>query len=203
MSALPALQRRHLVLASASPVRAAILRAAGLVAEVVPSGVDEAPIKRSLAPAGPEALSAALAAAKAERVAERSRDALVIGADQVLVVDGEILDKPADASAARARLRALRGRAHRLVTSVAVAGGGETWRHTEAAELVMRRFSDSCADACLAAAGPDATATVGAYALEGVGVHLFERVDGDWFAILGLPLMPLLAHLRARGAVVS
>ena len=135
-------------------------------------------------------------------VSTRRRNALVIGADQVLVLDGALFDKPVDRADAAATLRRLRGRRHELVSAVAVVLDGATiWRHAEAAHLTMRPFSDDFLDAYLDAVGEAAYASVGAYFLEGAGIQLFSEIEGDFFTILGLPLLPLLAFLRERGAV--
>jgi septum formation protein len=147
--------------------------------------------------AAPAEIARRLAAAKAAAVAKRHPEAVVIGADQVLVVDGEPLHKAADLTAARAQLGRLRGRAHRLHAGVALAVAGEAvWDHVETAELVMRGFSDAERDAILAAEGEAVLASVGSYRLEGPSVRLFERVEGDYFTILGLPLLALIGALR-------
>ena len=143
----------------------------------------------------------ALAEAKAVRVAARRERALVIGADQMLVLGRRWFDKPAKPAEAREHLLALRGRRHELVTAVCVARDGTVlWRHLERPGLVMRDFSDAFLDAYLATVGDDVLTTVGAYRLEGRGVQLMARIEGDYFSILGLPLLPLLDFLRGRGA---
>jgi septum formation protein len=195
---------RALILASASATRAELLRRAGLVFEVEVSPVDEAEMKRSLrterAPARDAALT--LARLKAERVSARHPAAFVVGADQLLVCEGEWFDKPPDMRAARAQLLSLRGREHELVTAVCVAcDGAPIWHHLEAPRLAMRAFSDAFLEAYLERLGPTVCEVVGAYRLEDIGAQLFERVEGDWFAILGLPVMPLLAFLREHGLV--
>jgi len=186
-----------LVLASGSRVRATLLREAGLAFEVQPANVDESITKREMAGADPMAIAEALAAIKARAVSPSRQGVLVIGADQMLVCDGGLFDKPADLDEARGHLRRLRGRTHHLCTAaVAVRDGEVLWRHTERPELVMRPFSDGFIEDYLAAVGTDALLSVGAYQLEGRGAQLFERVTGDFFSILGLPLLPLLAFLR-------
>ena len=198
--------RRELVLASASPSRRRLLEAAGLSFRVVPADIDESALKRALAGHSPNdraaAIAHALAQAKAEAVSARIPDALVVGADQVLALDDELFDKPGDLAAARAQLMRLRGKTHRLLSGVSLAlGGRSVWQRMQAATLTMRTFSPEFLDRYLAAAGANVTRSVGAYEIEGPGIQLFERVEGDYFTILGLPLLPLLAELRDRGAI--
>jgi septum formation protein len=191
------------VLASASPFRRKLLEAAGVSFRVVPAKVDEASIKRAAgAGLGPAALAESLAVAKAEDVSRAGGDSLVIGSDQVAALGTRIFDKPADVAEARAHLAALRGKTHRLFTAVALAQNGHVaWRHTEIATLTMRQFSDDFLDWYVAEGGTDLCRMAGAYEIEGRGIQLFERVEGDHFTIVGLPLVPLLAELRARGAL--
>ena len=193
----------RLILASGSATRQAMLRQAGIEAATVPPDLDEAAAKAGFA-GGADDLALALAEAKALRVAAVRGEALVIGADQVLVCDGERFDKPADPAGAAAQLRALRGRTHELVTAVCVAQGERLrWRHVAVARLRMRDFSEEFLRDYLAAEGEAACQAVGAYRLEGLGVQLFEAVEGDFFTILGLPLLPLLGFLRQAGAVAG
>lgn len=187
----------RLILASQSSARAAVLAAAGLRFETRPARIDEAAVKASMraSGAGPEDTASTLAGLKAARV--REMDALVIGADQLLVCGEDWFDKPADLDAARAQLRALRGRTHTLVTAViCLRDGQEIWRHVARPSLRMRAFSDAFLNAYLAAEGETILSSVGAYRLEGLGIHLFDQVAGEHAAILGLPLLPLLAFLR-------
>ena len=143
-----------------------------------------------------------MAEGKALAVAAKRPDALVIGADQMLDLDGRWLDKPADLEAAAAQLRLLSGRPHRLIAAVAVAEGGRiAWTQGDAVRLVMRPLSDAFIDRYLAAEGADVLSSVGAYRLEGMGAQLFEAVEGDFFAVLGLPLLPLLGYLRRAGVL--
>jgi septum formation protein len=196
----------RLILASASFSRRTLLGAAGLHFEATPAHVDEAEVKRAARAEGMSAADTALTLAdlKASRVSGRNPAALVIGADQILVCGGVWFDKPADRVAARVQLGELRGRSHTLATGVVCYRSGvRVWHHLAEPRLTMRRFSDAFLDAYLAAEGEAVTSTVGAYRLEGLGVHLFERVDGDHAAILGLPLLPLLDVLRQHGVLIG
>ncbi|MBX6370408.1 MAG: Maf family protein [Rhodospirillales bacterium] len=191
----------ELVLASASPARASLLENAGFRVTRVPAAIDEAEVKAAFRREGADAAicAVALATAKAERVSRRHSGALVVGADQLLVCGDAWFDKPPDLDHARAQLRALRGRTHELVTAVVVfRDGHDLWHHVARPRLTMRSFSDTFLDEYLAAAGPDVLGSVGAYQLEKLGAHLFARVEGDYFSILGLPLLPLLDFLRAQ-----
>jgi septum formation protein len=196
-----------LVLASASAARRAVLAAAGLRFTVEAAAVDEAAIKESARAEGLDAGEAAtvLADAKARRVSRRAPpDALVIGADQILVCEGAWFDKPADRAAARAQLLALRGKAHVLETALVCWRGGErVWGHVEAPRLAMRAFSDAFLDAYLDQEGEAVLGSVGAYRLEGLGAHLFASVLGEHAAVLGLPLLPLLGFLRGHGVLLG
>ncbi len=192
----------RLVLASGSRVRAAMLRQAGLAFQVLPADVDESVTKREMAGADPMRIAEALAVIKARAVSPSCPGALVIGADQMLVCDSNLFDKPADIDEARSHLRRLRGMTHHLCTAAVIVRDGEVlWQHSERPELVMRPFSDGFIDSYLAAIGDDALLSVGAYQLEGRGAQLFDRVAGDFFSILGLPLLPLLAFLRHRNLI--
>jgi septum formation protein len=195
-----------LVLASGSSSRRRLLEAAGLTFRVVPPDVDETALKRTLLAQTPKPSAATvaetLARAKCEAVSRRIPDAVVIGADQVLALDEELFDKPPDVAAARAQLLRLRGTTHRLLTAVALAQEGRTvWECMETATLTLRSFSPMALDRYLAVAGDRVMRSVGAYEIEGPAIQLFERIEGDYFTILGLPLLPLLAELRARGAI--
>ncbi len=192
-----------LILASTSAARRAMLTQAGLVCAAHPSGVDEAALKRGFA-GPPSDLAAHLAAAKARAVGQAHPQALVIGADQLLVCAGRVFDKPASLDEAAAHLRHLAGQTHELVTAVCVARGTElVWSHVETARLTMRPLSEDFLARYLAAEGEAVCACVGAYRLEGWGAQLFTRIEGDYFTILGLPLLPLLGFLRAAGALAA
>lgn len=192
----------RLLLASASPARRIMLENAGLRFEALPAGLDERAAETPLLDAGMKLadVATALAMAKAAWVSERHPEAMVIGADQILDLDGERLTKPDDMEAARVQLLRLSGRAHRLHAAVACARGGTVvWNHLDSATLAMRALESGAIGKYLAAAGPGVLGSVGAYQLESLGVTLFDRIDGDFFTILGLPLLPLLAFLRRTG----
>lgn len=194
-----------LVLASASPTRARLLALAGVPAVARAPGIDEARIKREGQAAGlpPDDIVRQLATAKAMAVAaDEPRTARVIGADQALICDGRWFDKARDRAEAGAVLGQLQGRRHRLISAVAVVKDGRPhFGHVEEATLTMRRLSPADIDAYLALAGPSVLASVGCYRLEGVGVRLFEAIAGDFFTILGLPLLALLRYLREEGVI--
>lgn len=195
-----------LILASASQSRLTVLRNAGLDPVQDASSVDEDQVKRSLKAEGADAaqVAARLAELKAQETATRHPGALVIGADQMLDCEGVWFDKPADVAQARGHLKSLRGRTHELVTAaVLVRDGACIWHHVDRARLTMRQFSDGFIDGYLDSVGADVCRSVGAYQLEGMGAQLFSRIDGDFFTILGLPLLPLLDTLRGHGIVVE
>jgi septum formation protein len=194
----------RLILASGSAVRARLLTNAGLAFEVIPSTVDEDDIKQAHGDASVEDLAMILARAKAADVAARHPDALTIGADQILECGGKRFDKPKDRAEAASHLRAFRGRTHRLITACTIyRGAEEIWRHTTIPQLVMWAFDDAFIDAYLTRAGDGVLTSVGAYQLEGLGAHLFERIEGDYFSILGLPVLPLLSVLRLKGLLLQ
>lgn len=195
-----------LVLASGSAARAGILAAAGLPFTQDSANVDEDEVKAALRGEGAsaDAVATALAELKAVHVSRRHPGALVVGADQMLDCGGRWFDKPADRDAARAQLLALRGRTHDLVTAaVVLRDGTRLWQHVERASLTMRPVSDAFVESYLAALGDDAMRSVGAYQLEGLGAQLFAQVEGDFFTILGLPLLPLLDFLRGHGTLLT
>ncbi|MCH1542347.1 MAG: Maf family nucleotide pyrophosphatase [Alphaproteobacteria bacterium] len=195
---------KKLTLASKSKIRAAILSGAGLDFSVQVSGVDEDALKNTHKGAA-EALALALAEAKAKATERAAGDGgLIIGADQILECDGVLYDKPDDMEEARHNLKIFRGQTHYLVGAVVLVEDGQTvWSHCGRVALTMRDFSDVFLDAYLATAGEQILSSVGGYQLEGLGAHLFAHIDGDYFSILGLPLLPLLNGLRVHGGLVA
>jgi septum formation protein len=196
----------QIILASTSRARREMLAAAGVPFTVEAAEVDEPAIRAKLlgekVQPKPPQIAEALARAKAEDVSGRHKGALVIGGDQVLALGSELLTKAKNTAAARATLERLRGRVHELHSAVALAANGKVlWAHTGTARLKMRDFSDAFLDDYITRAGERIQQSVGAYELEGLGVQLFETIEGDYFTILGLPLLPLLAELRAHGMI--
>jgi septum formation protein len=195
-----------IVLASTSAIRRQLLTAACVPFEAIGSGVDEAPIKAAALEAGvpPAAVARRLAEAKALAVSRWRPDAVVIGADQLLEFEGAVLDKPTDLAAAEARLRGFRGKSHRLLGAVVIARNGQVVDAVEAVSvLTVRDFSEAALASHMAAGGADLLESVGGYRVEAEGAQLFETIEGDLTAILGLPLVPTLAMLRAAGALPS
>lgn len=194
-----------IVLASRSRIRAELLASAGVAAEAKPVSIDEKALRAEMAqPTVPHALALRLAEAKARAGAAANPEAFVIGADQVLSLNGEIFSKPAFLDAATDQLRSLRGATHRLDSAFACVRGDRLIASAvDGAELTMRAFSDAFLDFYVETAGPGILDSVGGYQLEGLGAQLFERVEGDYFTVLGLPLLPLLAVLRAEGLLRS
>jgi septum formation protein len=186
-----------LILASTSAARKALLAGAGLRFETSPAQIDERAVEAALLGKAPEAVARQLAEEKALDVSRRRPGDTVIGGDQVLAFSGELLHKPADFDAARAQLDRLRGKLHHLHCGIALARDGELlWSQTQSARLLMRDFSDAERDEVLAMEGEGVLASVGAYRLEGPSVRLFAAIAGDYFTILGLPLLPLLTAIR-------
>lgn len=192
------------VLASASPVRRLLLERVGLSVTVDPARIDESAIRAGLDAEGatPRAVAEALAEFKARKVSARHPGALVIGADQVADIDGERLDKPAGADDARAQLARMQGRTHQLHSAAVIArSGAPIWRHIATVRMTMRPLDDAAIDRYLDAAGPDVLGCVGCYQFEGLGASLFSAYRGDYFAVLGLPLLEVLDVLRSNGAM--
>jgi septum formation protein len=193
-----------LVLASRSRIRQAVLDAAGIPVEIVPADIDERAVAAAAGPLAPPGMAALLAREKALAIA-RSRPArIVLGADQTLALGDRQLHKPEGRAGAADQLRMLRGRSHTLYSAVAVVRGSDVlFDHVAAATLTMRDFSEAFLDRYLDSAGDAVLDSVGGYQLEGKGGHLFERVDGDYFTVLGMPLLPLLAFFRRQGWVAA
>ena len=197
------LASQPLVLASQSKVRRALLEAAGIPVEARPAHLDERAIEQGVK-GGPGEVALTLAREKARTVAAMMGPALVVGCDQTLALGERRFSKPADRAAARAQLMALRGKTHELHSAVCVCrNGGVTFGHVAVARLTMREFSESFLDAYLDEAGASVTASVGAYQLERFGIHLFEKIEGDHFTILGLPLPALLEELRREKVLAA
>jgi septum formation protein len=193
-----------LVLASRSAVRRTLLEGAGIPIEICPADIDERGLEAGAPIQAPAAIAAFLAREKTAAVARCRPGRLVLGADQTLALDGKRFDKPADRKAARAQLRALAGRTHELYSAMAfVQDTTVLFEYVGVARLTMRALSDGFLDSYLDAAGSAATASVGAYQIEGLGIQLFERVDGDYFTVLGLPLTAALDFLRRHGSLAQ
>ena len=191
------LNPQPLVLASGSEIRGKILAAAGLRVEIRPSHIDERAEEARSGVTDAAAVARHLARAKASAIAASLPGRVVLGADQTLARGNKRFSKPLDRAAAAEQLRALRGRTHELHSALAlVRDGAELFACVETARLTMRDFSERFLEEYLDMAGPAALSSVGAYQLEGIGIHLFERVEGDYFTILGLPISPLLGFLR-------
>lgn len=191
-----------LILASGSAIRADLLRNAGLVIDTMPPRVDEEAIRAALADIAPRDLADALAEAKARKVAQKLGTGLVLGCDQVLECDGRIFAKPASPDAARAQLEALMGRTHRLLSAAVLYEGAEpVWRHVGEVRLSMRTLSPTYLQDYIDRNWDSIRHSVGAYKLEEEGARLFTRIQGDYFTVLGLPLLPLLSHLAIRGVI--
>jgi len=191
-----------LVLASRSAARRALLEAAGVPIELCPADLDERALEATASTQEPAAIAALLAREKASFAAKGHPGRLVLGADQTLALGTKRFSKPADRLAARAQLKALRGRTHELHAAVAlVQDGAVVFECVETARLTMRSFSDAFLDRYLETLGAGALTSVGGYQLEGLGIQLFEHIDGDYFTILGLPLLRALDFLRQRGCL--
>lgn len=202
------LETSQLILASGSRARYSLLKSAGVAFTVIPADIDETAVRETLASDNPEIdpvdIADVLARVKGEAVSAANPDSLVIAADQVLALGPEIFSKPSDLEDARECLKKLRGQTHQLHSAVVLAENGEvTWAHVETADMTMRNFSTMFLSEYLVKAGEAVCHSVGGYQLEGQGIQLFEKIDGDYFTILGLPLLPLLAELRQRGVLTS
>ena len=193
-----------IVLASASPTRVALLTATGLGFTTKTAPIDERAVDGPLLAKGadPATIATALADAKIVAVSREEAGTIVIGADQTLELEGKRFTKPATIAEARDQLTQLCGRTHELHTAVAAGRDGAiVWRYRDTANLTMRRLTDVAIDRYLVRVGPAALLSVGAYQIEAPGIQLFDKIDGDYFTILGLPILPLLAFLRGEGAI--
>ncbi|MEO1551524.1 MAG: Maf family nucleotide pyrophosphatase [Pseudomonadota bacterium] len=191
-----------LILASQSSARRDMLVAAGVLVETCPAKIDEPALRQALDAEGakPRDLADALAEAKAQKIARRFPQAVVLGADQVLVLEDLVFEKVSTGDAAREVLKTLSGKRHTLLSAAVIyEGGAPVWRTVTQAHMHMRPLSDAFLDQYLDATLPDILHSVGCYHLEGLGAQLFDRVDGDYFTVLGLPLLPILGFLRSRG----
>jgi septum formation protein len=196
------LAKEPLMLASRSTTRQILLSAAGVPVEAFPADLDERGLEAGVKLQSAGAVAALLAREKAAAVAKLHRGRLTLGADQTLALGAVRFAKPADRDAARAQLRALRGRIHELHSAIAfVQDGTVLYEHVRVARMVMRSFSDQFLESYLDACGQTVSANVGAYQIEGLGVQLFERIEGDFFTVLGLPLMEALDFLRRKGCL--
>jgi septum formation protein len=190
---------KNLILASASKARSQILLNAGVDFRTHFSNIDETAIKENSKLGSPEELALKLAVLKAKKISNLNNDAFVIGADQVLECEGSLYDKPINSAEASCHLKALRGKTHRLISSVCVVCNNKTlWDVTDSVNLTMRDLSDEFIQSYLTQVGTDIFSSVGGYRLEDLGAQLFTRVDGDFFTVLGLPLLPLLEFLRSK-----
>jgi septum formation protein len=193
---------RPLVLASKSDIRRIVLTNAGIPVETQPANIDERAVEQSSTSRDPSAVAALLAREKARTIAARLPERLVLGADQVLALGAQRFSKPTDRDAARTQLMTLRGKTHALHSAIALAQGDRVvFEHCGVARLTMRDFSDEFLETYLDVAGAAAMTSVGGYQLEKIGITLFERIEGDHFTILGLPMFALLAELRRTGAL--
>lgn len=200
----------NIILASGSRARREMLRAAGVSFTVETADVDEDAIRAALndddgeATVDPDDVAEILAVAKAEAVSLQQPEAFVIGGDQVLAFEDHILTKPKDEASARRQLASFRAKVHALHSAVAIAHNGEVlWSTVDTAEMYVRDFSDAFLDDYMRRAGRTVLDSVGAYLMEGLGIQLFERIEGDYFTVLGMPLMPLLGELRARKLILA
>ncbi|MBO6584372.1 MAG: Maf family protein [Hyphomonas sp.] len=196
---------QRIILASGSQSRRAVLTAAGIEADTIKPNVDEDAAKASFRASDMKVRDQAMQLAELKSVKISMREpGLVIGCDQMLSLDGEAFDKPVDLADARNHLVKLSGKAHTLETAIVISEEGKpVWRHLARPKLTVRSLSDAFIDTYVEAVGESLLSTVGAYQLEGLGAQLFTRIDGDYFSILGLPLLPLLDYLRTRGVLLS
>lgn len=196
----------RIILASGSAARRTMLEGAGLTFEVKPALVDEAALREHMIreDASVSSIAEGLAELKAATVSRRNADALVIGADQILVLGHDVMEKPASVAEARTTLQRLRGQTHSLISAVVLARGDNLlWAYADEARLTMRDFSDAFLEHYLESDDPGLLESVGAYRVEGPGVQLFEKIEGDYFTIMGMPLLPLLDVMRQAGVLAE
>lgn len=193
------------ILASGSESRRSLLANAGVQAVNIKPNVDEESAKAAFRTDGMRVSDQAMRLAELKAIkVSRNHEGLVIGGDQMLNLDGEPVDKPASMEEAENHLRRFSGKIHRLETAIVIAENGEpVWRHLTTPKLTVRKLGEAFIQHYLEATGPDILKTVGAYQLEGLGAQLFSRIEGDYFSVLGLPLLPLLDYLRVRGVIAS
>lgn len=197
---------RPLLLASASVIRLQLLRNAGLEVTAHPARIDEESIREALQQeaASPRDIADTLAEMKARKLAEKNPEALVLGCDQVLAFNRRVFGKPETPDEARKQLIAFRGQTHQLISALVLYDGGKPiWRHMSEAKLTMRPLSDSYLDMYIGRNWPSLRQTVGSYKLEEEGIRLFSAIEGDYFTILGLPLLPLIGYLGSRGFIAT
>ncbi|MEO8241627.1 MAG: Maf family protein [bacterium] len=195
-----------LLLASASEIRLSLLRSAGVTVTAQPARIDEDAIRAALdaEQVKPRDIADTLADLKARKLADRHPDTLVLGCDQILALADKVWSKPTDPADARQQLQTLRGQTHQLHSALVLYHQTKPiWRHIGSASLTMAQFSDSYLDAYLTRNWPAIASSVGGYQLEGEGIRLFTKIEGDYFTILGLPLLPLLSYLALRGFIAS
>ena len=197
---------RPLLLASASTIRLQLLRNAGIEATAQPARIDEDSIRLALQAeaAKPRDIADALAEMKARKLADKHTSALVLGCDQILAFQGQVYGKPETPTEARAQLGAFRGQTHQLISALVLYDEGKPiWRHISEASLTMRPVSDAYLDDYISRNWPALQHSVGGYKLEEEGVRLFSQINGDYFTILGLPLLPLIGYLGTRGFIAT
>ncbi len=196
----------RLILASASPTRREMLTRAGVTHDAMPARIDEEAVRAALAAEGasPRDMADALAEAKARKVADKAPDAMVLGSDQVLDLEGEALGKAETRADAADQLRRMRDRTHRLHSAAVLYEAGKpVWRHVATAKLTMRAFSDAYLEGYLDRNWETVSSSVGAYRIEDEGARLFRRIEGDYFTVLGLPLFEVLGYLTLRGVIAG
>ncbi|MDB2682752.1 Maf family protein [Alphaproteobacteria bacterium] len=199
------MNKPKIILASGSSARAEMLRGCGLGFDIIPADIDEKKILQDMQSKElkPDQIATALASEKAAAISATNRDALVIGSDQILVCDHRIFSKARDLNEAKDKLKTLRGKTHKLISAACLIQNGEVlWTHTEAANLTMHNFNDEFLDIYCDKAGNALTDCVGSYALEEAGSWLFSKTRGDYFTILGMPLLPLLNYLREEQGIM-